>query len=623
MTLRDPSPALNQQPVTKAPYRLSARRLNVMAALLGAATLLGACSSTPLPPWPANPSSAPQAQAPAPLPRTAAKPVPQPFLGAPARVAEPVATPVAPTPVIVSRNEDSLTPPYNAAVAARFPEPTIQYSTPGLGKDRRAFTTNAELAQWLKDLAGMRPANEARPHLINLGTSQRGAPILGLLLTRAKSPTPAVLESAGRPTVVLVGQQHGDEPASAEALLVLARELAPGGLLETLLDKINVIVVPRANPDGSEAGTRVTANGIDMNRDHLLLHTPEARAIARLVRDYRPILVIDSHEYTVVGRFLEKFNGIQKYDALLQHTTTANYPEFLTKASLEWFHGPMVAALKDQGLSSEWYYTTSTNRDDKSISMGGTQPDTGRNVHGLKNTVSLLVETRGVGIGRLHAQRRVHAQVVAMTSALRIVSEKVGPLEQVRSFVVKDTSAQACRDQIIVNAAATPTQRDLTFLDPTSGEDRTTRVDWNSSLTLRTLQARARPCGYWLDASATSAVERFKLLGIQVMRVAEAGSLLVEKYEETAREVSERRDVRGGIAGNSEIIRVKVNPVRAAMDVPAQSYYIPLNQPLANLAVAALEPDTQNSYFANRLVDDLNHTARVMATPALVFEEID
>ena len=87
----------------------------------------------------------------------------------------------------------------------------------------------------------------------------------------------------------------------------------------------------------------------------------------------------------------------------------------------------MVAALKDQGLSSEWYYTTSTNRDDKSISMGGTQPDTGRNVHGLKNTVSLLVETRGVGIGRLHAQRRVHAQVVAMTSALRSASEKWGP----------------------------------------------------------------------------------------------------------------------------------------------------------------------------------------------------
>lgn len=56
--------------------------------------------------------------------------------------------------------------------------------------------------------------------------------------------------------------------------------------------------------------------------------------------------------------------------------------------------------------------------------MGGVQPDTGRNVNGLKNTVSLLVETRGVGIGRAHIQRRVHTQVTAMTSALRSTAER-------------------------------------------------------------------------------------------------------------------------------------------------------------------------------------------------------
>ena len=44
--------------------------------------------------------------------------------------------------------------------------------------------------------------------------------------------------------------------------------------------------------------------------------------------------------------------------------------------------------------------------------------DTGRNVNGLKNAVSLLVETRGVGLGRLHIQRRVHTQVTTITSAL-------------------------------------------------------------------------------------------------------------------------------------------------------------------------------------------------------------
>ena len=64
-------------------------------------------------------------------------------------------------------------------------------------------------------------------------------------------------------------------------------------------------------------------------------------------------------------------------------------------------------------------------------------------------------------------------------------------------------------------------------------------------------------------------------------------------------------------------------PRTRTIDVPAGSYYVPLNQPLANLAVAALEPDTQSSYFANRLIHQLGDTARVMASPSLVFEEQD
>ena len=36
---------------------------------------------------------------------------------------------------------------------------------------------------------------------------------------------------------------------------------------------------------------------------------------------------------------------------------------------------------------------------------------------------------------------------------------------------------------------------------------------------------------------------------------------------------------------------------------------------MLNLAVAALEPDTQNSYLANHIVSDLAAQARVMARP--------
>ena len=609
---RDAAPSLQTLPL---------RRLTSAACAALTAALLAACTTTPLPPWTTSSTTQPQSEVVA-LPRTQpGTVVPAPLGQAPRPVAVP--TPLPPqAPLNVQTDTPVVAPPYGAAVAARFPDPAIAYKTPGLEPDRRAFTTNAEVAQWLQTLADAPAGSSARTRLIHLGMSQRGEPILGLVLTRASGTEPADLAASKRPTVVLVGQQHGNEPAGSEALLVISRELAQG-LLAPLLDRINVVVVPRANPDGAEANKRVTANGVDMNRDHLLLNTPEARALARLVSDFRPVLVVDAHEYTVVGRYLQKFNAIQRYDALLQYTTTANYPEFLTKASQEWFHQPVVAALKAQGLTSDWYYTTAFNPEDKRISMGGVQPDTARNVNGLKNTVNLLIETRGIGIGRMHIQRRVHTQVTAIISALRSTAERAANLEQVRSFVVRDVSSQACRGQMVVAAEATPTQRTLEFLDPETGMDRAIKVDWNSSLNLHNVQSRARPCGYWLAAGSTAAVERLRLQGLQVMRVAESGSVLAETYRETARETSSRQDVIGSIPGSGGNVRVQVTPVRSAIDVPAGSFYVPLNQPLANLAVAALEPDTQNSYFANRVIDTLEQTARIMTPPSLIFEEME
>ena len=88
-----------------------------------------------------------------------------------------------------------------------------------------------------------------------------------------------------------------------------------------------------------------------------------------------------------------------------------------------------------------------------------------------------------------------------------------------------------------------------------------------------------------------------------------------ETYSETAREEGSRQDVRGAIADAAPLLRLQVQTVPALIDVPAGSYYVSLEQPLANLVVAALEPDTQNSYLANRIVTDLAGQVRVLARP--------
>lgn len=615
MTLSEPFGAASFASTTSDAVQRPHWRL---AATAIAAIWLTACGSTPLPPWPAN-----NLPSPPPTGRVAVPPPlgqPQAFPGvvtSPVEITLPAAGPVKQTSTVQEDADYE-----NPAVAARFPDPVTRYDTPGLEPNRRAFSTNAEIGQWLQQLASASGAAGSHASLLAVGTSQRGAPIHAAVFTRATGNSPQSLDATKRPTVLLVGQQHGDEPAGSEALLVIAKELARG-LLEPLLENINVIVVPRANPDGAEAGTRATANGIDMNRDHLLLNTPEAQALAELVRDYRPIAVIDAQEFTVAGRYLEKFHALQRYDALLQYTTTANVPEFLTKASKEWYHAPIARSLNGQNLANEWYYTTSTRADDLILSMGDVQPDTLRNVNGLKNAISMLVATRGIGLGHIHIQRRVHTHLTAITSALRSTAERASSLEQVRSFVVRDTSALACRDQVAIETAATPEQRYITMLDPQTGTDRVLHVDWNSSLTLRTLKSRPRPCGYWLSATSSKAIERFKLLGIQVLRVAEPGSLLADTYRETSREMESREDARGAVGDQGGIVRAQVQLVRSAIDVEAGSYYVPLNQSLASLAVAALEPDTQNSYFANHLIESLADTARVMGTPSLIFEEIE
>jgi len=524
---------------------------------------------------------------------------------------------VAPSPRASAPEARAAGLPYSAAVAARFPEPAVSYRSPAFAPGRTAFTTDAEIRASLRTLAGSDASPAAGVRLLVAGTSQRGVPIEALWFGREAEPAAAAGSAAAppRPTVLLIGQQHGDEPAGSEALLVIAQQLAQGRL-QPLLERINVIVLPRANPDGAALGQRASASGIDINRDHLLLRTPEALALAALMREHRPMVVVDAHEYTVVGRWLDKFGAIQRYDALLQHAMTANLPPFITRAADEWFRAPLQERLGAEGLSTQWYYTTSNDLADKKVAMGGVQPDTGRNVNGLKNAVSLLVESRGVGIGRTHFARRVHTQVAALSSVLQSAADRAGDLAKLRVYVDREVAAQACRGEAVLEAAATPSEFALEMLDPVTGVDKTVTVAWDSALTLRTVKARARPCGYWLDAEQADAVRRLRALGVQVQQITTRASVRGEVYRETARAGTQRQDVRGALAEAGGAVALKVELQPQPVELRPGSFYVGLDQPLGNLVVAALEPDTQNSYAANRIVTTTDAVARVLARPS-------
>ena len=179
-----------------------------------------------------------------------------------------------------------------------------------------------------------------------------------------------------------------------------------------------------------------------------------------------------------------------------------------------------------------------------------------------------------------------------------------------------EVAALACHGQMVLQAATTPTRRELLMLDPVTGADKAVPVQWDSALELRILSTRSRPCGYWLAASEAAAAQRLRELGIQVETLSAPRELAAQAWVAVARLEMARPDVLGTVAdGQRDIVRVEVDLVPRQLTAPAGSFYVTLDQPLANLAAAVFEPDTQNSWFANRLLPSLGLALRVVERP--------
>ena len=138
--------------------------------------------------------------------------------------------------------------------------------------------------------------------IVSLGRSASGTRQLWLVRLADPNTDPAQTRR-----LLVLCRQHGDEPASTEALLRLIHGVASGGdpALRSELSHVALYVVPMVNPDGAGAGTRVNANGADLNRDWGRWTQPETRAVAAAAKLLRPALVIDAHNW----------DGNDEYDA--------------------------------------------------------------------------------------------------------------------------------------------------------------------------------------------------------------------------------------------------------------------------------------------------------------------
>lgn len=164
-------------------------------------------------------------------------------------------------------------------------------------------------------------------HLTTFGYTNEGR-ALPLLVVGAPDASAEAVRATGKTRIYLQGNIHAGEVCGKKALLMLLREYAEGGY-PAWTDALVLLVAPIYNADGNERvdlgnrprqhgpiggmGQRPNAQGLDLNRDHMKLDSPEARSLVAMMTAYDPhvgvveeILDFAQENATRIGEVVEE-----------------------------------------------------------------------------------------------------------------------------------------------------------------------------------------------------------------------------------------------------------------------------------------------------------------------------
>lgn len=220
------------------------------------------------------------------------------------------------------------------------------YTTPAFDGKHAAneFTSQEELMAFLKKM----DAASGTMHLYSAGTTPNYKYDLPLaLFTTSEIPANATLAEAakivkgnGKLNVWYQAQIHPNEPAAGEGALVMIDNFVNDPTYKALLDKINIVIVPRINPDGSYLFSRATYDGFDMNRDHMSLKAAELAQLHTAYRLFMSEVVLDTHEFTFYGAYNDDWTSAGEYmenadDLETTPATSLNNNPAVTKIGLD------------------------------------------------------------------------------------------------------------------------------------------------------------------------------------------------------------------------------------------------------------------------------------------------
>jgi hypothetical protein len=460
---------------------------------------------------------------------------------------------------------------------------------------------------------------------------RKAAPVM--VLANPRVTTPAEARASGKPVVFLLGNIHPPEAEAAEAMMMLARDLAAGSR-KGLLDQVIVMIAPVYNVDGTDTfvtqngglgsetphiqGVRENSQGLDLNREGAKLTSIESQGLVRTLNAWDPLLFLDGHLMSRVNHGYANTYGTATIPAAAPgpraYMTNTLFPAVRDAVragfGLEVFTHAL--ATPDTWPPTAWSHDRAAWTVEAKMLV---------NAYGLRNRFAIITETPG----QPTFERRIYAQYAYLAALLDYVKAHGAEMQAVVKKADEDTVAAVLagaeqgtltnfldgeyRSAGTIDLLAYPTNEPMykpgtsllsTRPGTASGPPQVVKGVDDLTMPVGTRTATV-PRAYVLPPMLSAVAAKLRLQNIRVTTLTAPATVPCEQFT-IARIYPVRR------AGyDMTTLDGSFSPV-LAKEFPAGSFVVDMAQPMANAAFYYLEPQARDGFVGWGLMDDVLRT---------------
>ena len=507
----------------------------------------------------------------------------------------------------------------------------------------------------------LKTVDEASPlvHYTTYGKTSQGRDMpLVVVGTGLKDASPASVRASNRLRVHIQGNIHAGEVEGKESAQIFLRELALGKHADWLKTMV-FMITPIYNADGNEnmsptnrgtqhgpingMGTREQAQRINLNRDYMKLDSPEGNASAKFWVDYDPHVGYDLH--TSNGSCHAYY---LTYSPPLNPNTNTGIMNIMKN---EWFPFATKSIKSKHGWDT-YYYGNTQNREGE-CQPGGRGRGAAPGAAGAAGAATATPTPTPTPTpqapagppkprswGTFEHVPRFHNNYVGLRNRFALLSEAYSYATfedriKVTNYFIEETLAWAHQNVEKIKKAVADADREalpkktlgtraaiasggmIEILmgavdqepNPVSGRMMNRRRDvvrpemMVDRLWFEPTKTEDVPTEYYVPAAATKALDNLRAHGVQMRRLT-AAVKGVEVFTITS---NTQRPANNGIDTGAHALRTLEGTWAAdpAAEVPAGSFAVAMNQPLARLAFYLLAPTSDDGLTTWNFLDEL------------------